>query len=182
MKEFYNVAVYVTEIQLVHLVKIFVLLSHTTPYVPNEALREHWCCCSTIISLCCCPAAPVRFDLSCYSTLPLICTNDLAEIRYQFYKRSLLFSGNQVGERPPAKLLTTKWLWTIGPGGSFWTYTIRSPPFSPLLRSPSILSRPYPCLFSIHPSSFLHFPLICFQHLRFALLFPFPSSSLSPLP
>lgn len=52
-----------------------------------------------------------RFDLLCYSSLLLICTNDLAEIGCQFYTLSLLFSDSRVSERPPAKLSTAKWLW-----------------------------------------------------------------------
>lgn len=58
------------------------------------------------------------FDLLCYSSLPLICTNDLAEIRYHFYNGSSLFSDSQVGERPPAKLSAAKWLWNGDAGAS----------------------------------------------------------------
>lgn len=39
-----------------------------------------------------------RFDLLCYSSLLLICTNDLAEIGCQFYTLSLLFSDSRVSD------------------------------------------------------------------------------------
>lgn len=121
---------------------------------------------------------PSRFDLSCFSSLPLICTNDLAEIRNHFYKGSLSFSDSQVGERPPAKLSTTKWLWTGGLGGSLCTHTITSPPPSPLYCFLSTLSLSHPRLFSVYLLSVF----ACLLHLSlFTVHFPFLSFPPCPL-
>lgn len=129
------------------------------------------------------------FDLPRFSSFPLICTNDLAEIRYQFYNRSLLFSDSQVGERPPAKLLTTKWLWTGGLRGSLSTHTITlTPLFCYLLFPIHVISIIYLCTLDLALCPFFSpFFLFCTLpsaslYCYFLLLFLFLSFLSSHLP
>lgn len=121
--------------------------------------------------------SPSRFDLSCSSSLPFICTNDLAEIRYHLYDRILLFSAKWARE-----------LQLSSEQQSDFELELLELPSAPT-QQPAPLSSPLICflLFPVHffftTSSFFHcsplfFPF--FSHLFFSLisfscsfLFPF---------
>lgn len=164
-------------------------------YVSNEARREPWSLCSKIISFCCCLAPPVKVWSFMFLKFALNLHKWSCWDQISLLQRAPVVLWQPSGERPPAKLLTTKWLWTGGLGGSFSTHTITLPLPSPLLLS--IVS--WPCYLAI-PSSFLHpSPFFPFFSHRFALIslycsflffllsflflfsFPFLSPSHSPL-
>lgn len=136
--------------------------------------------------------SPSRFDLSCSSSLPFICTNDLAEIRYHLYDRILLFSAKWARE-----------LQLSSEQQSDFELELLELPSAPT-QQPAPLSSPLICflLFPVHffftTSSFLHcsplffsiflspffftYLFFLFISFSFPLIFPLPLLSFCPPP